>query len=803
MRTREDSNMPVYPPDPIAELNKQLAQSEKARREAEEKYRLIAENMREVISTLDRNLIYTYISPSVKHTRGFEPEELIGQPLSWAITPACRETTEKLFSGRELKPKPNKDGSDPVRRVELEMVRKDGSTIWSESWVSLLRDETGRHTGYLNVSRDIDEKKKVNGQLRESEEKFRSLAEACPYGILIYQDDHWVYTNPAGEKISGYPAEDLYRMKFWEIVHPEHRDMVRERGLKRQAGEKVPPAYDFKILGREGAVRWISLTGANCFYQGRPAGMITVCDITEQKQKEQALRESEEKYRAIIDNIEEGYYEVDTAGDFTFFNEQICVIAGCAHHEIEGVNYRAYTTPADAKRLLRTFRRIFQTEKPVKAFDLQICRPDGEIRHVEISASLISDPSGGAAGFRGIMRDITDRKKAEEERERLEAQLMHAHKMEAVGTLAGGVAHDFNNILQAINGYTQLLMMNRAPDDPDSDKLMQLEKAGERASGLVRQLLTFSRKVAGERRPVHLNREIMSAQKLLKQTLPKMIDIRLVMEENLWVVNADPLHMEQILLNLASNAADAMPDGGRLTIETQNVVLDESYCSDHVESVPGKYVLLMVSDTGSGMNPETRRHIFDPFYTTKAVGKGTGLGLASVYGIVREHGGLINCYSEPGQGAVFRIYLPASFRKEDAVEENDSPLVPPAGGKEGVLVIDDEATVREMAKEMLEYYGYRVLCAEDGERALDMYRENASNIDLIILDLNMPGMGGYKCMQKLLEIDPEARILIASGYSTDHHAQQALRSGAADFIGKPYRLQEMARKVRSALDDDG
>ncbi len=795
--------MPVYSPDPIAELKKQLAQCEKARSEAEEKYRLIAENMREVISTLDTNLIYTYISPSVKYTRGFEPEELIGQPLSAAITPACRERTGKLFSGSELKPTPDGDGSDPVRRVELEMVRKDGSTIWSESWVSLLRDETGRHTGYLNVSRDIDEKKKVNGQLRESEEKFRSLAEACPYGILIYQDDHWVYTNPAGEQISGYPADDLYRMKFWEIVHPDHRDMVRERGLKRQAGEKAPPTYDFKILGKDDAVRWISLTGANCFYQDRPAGMITVCDITEQKQKEQALRESEEKYRAIIDNIEEGYYEVDTAGNFTFFNEQICVIAGCSHHEIVGVNYRAYTTPAGAKRLLRTFRRIYQTEKPVKAFDLQICRPDGEIRHVEISASLISDSSGGAAGFRGIMRDITDRKKAEEERERLEAQLMHAQKMEAVGTLAGGVAHDFNNILQAINGYAQLLMMNRTPDDPDYDKLMQLEKAGERASGLVQQLLTFSRKVAGERKPVHLNREIMSGQKLLKQTLPKMIDIWLLLEENLWVVNADPLHMEQILLNLASNAADAMPDGGRLTIETQNVVIDESYCSDHVESVPGKYVLLMVSDTGCGMNPETRRHIFDPFYTTKAVGKGTGLGLASVYGIVREHGGMINCYSEPGQGTVFKIYLPASFREKDVGEENDSPSEAPDGGKEGVLVIDDESTVREMAKEMLEYYGYRVLCAEDGERALDMYRENASNIDLVILDLNMPGMGGYKCMQKLLEINPEARILIASGYSTDHHAQQALTSGAADFIGKPYRLQEMARKVRSALDDDG
>lgn len=662
----------------VAEAKRQLRQAETARRETEEKYRLLLENSRDVISILDRQLLYSYVSPSVKHSRGFDPEELIGRPLHQAITPGSYEKAKRLFSKDVLAPKGTVAQEDRPQVVELEMYRKDGSTVWSESRVALLRDETGQFTGYINVSTDIDETKKINEQLRESEEK----------------------------------------------------------------------------------------------------------------------------YRTIIENIEDGYYEVDTLGNFTFFNENICTIAGRPSHEIWGVNYRDYTGTKDAKRLFRAFSRIFRTGKPVKAFDLQVYRADGENRYVEISASLIRDPSGTPAGFRGIMRDITDRKRVEEEKAKLEVQLMHANKMEAVGTLAGGVAHDFNNILQAINGYTQLLLINKSPDDRDYDKLVQLEKAGERASGLVQQLLTFSRKAGGERRPLSLNQEIVSVQKLLDQTIPKMIETRLNMADDLWRINADPLQMEQILLNLASNAADAMPGGGYLTIETKNIVLNETYCTEYVESVPGNYVLLTVSDTGSGMDPETRRYIFDPFYTTKPVGKGTGLGLASVYGIVKEHGGLINCYSEIGQGTIFKIYFPAVLTADDSPGKKDDPSTVFQGEGEGILVIDDEETVREMAKEMLEYYGYKVFCAENGECALNMYQDNLSEIDLVILDLNMPGMGGYKCMQALLEIDPEAKVLIASGYSTDYHAKQALSSGAVSFIGKPYHLQEMARKVRAAIDDD-
>jgi PAS domain S-box-containing protein len=660
----------------VADLKSRLKKAEQGRLAAQRKYRLLAENISEVVTILDPDLTYTYVSPSVKHVRGFDPGELIGKPLSGACTPESIKKAGRLFSREEIVQADS--GRDVTRLVELEMFKKDGSTIWSESRVSLLRDASGRHAGYITVSRDVDESRKINAQLRESEEK----------------------------------------------------------------------------------------------------------------------------YRTILENIEEGYYEVDIRGNFTFFNEAICKIAGTSCNEIRGVNFRAYTRVDEAKRLYRIFSGIYKSGKPARAFDLEIFRMDGESRHVEISATLIMDHAGKPTGFRGIMRDITRRKRTEEEKARLEAQLMHAHKMEAVGTLAGGIAHDFNNILQVINGYAQMLLMTKTAQNPDYDKLLQLEKAGERASVLIQQLLTFSRKAGGSYKRVNLNTEIASVEKLLKQTLPKMIDIKINLDERLWPVSADPLHMEQILLNLASNAADAMPDGGQLTIETRNIVLDESYCKAHFEAVPGSYVLLTVSDTGCGMEQDSVCQIFDPFYTTKAIGKGTGLGLASVYGIVKEHGGRIHCYSEPGQGAIFKIYLPAVLNVAADPEKTIKSANSPRGGDETILVVDDEPAVREMAREMLEYFGYGVLCAENGECAIETYRTSPTPINLVLLDLNMPGMGGYKCMKELLNIEPDLKILIASGYSTDFHAEQALSSGAASFIGKPYHLQEMARTVRAALDND-
>jgi PAS domain S-box-containing protein len=784
-----------------------------------------------------------------------------------------------------------------------------------------------------------EEGKSVFSGLRESEEGFRALADACPFAIMIYQDDRWVYVNEAAEGITGYSRSELYRQNFWELVHPEHQGLVRERGFKRQAGLNPPSTYDFKIIHKSGSVRWVTLSAGSFVYQGRFAGLNTVVDITERKRAEEALRENrqqmaqiieflpdatfgidtdgriiiwnrameemtgiaagemmgksayeyavpfygrrrpilvdrildpaipieseypfinrqgrslstevfcpalyngkgayvfakaaplndaegavigaiesvrdisermraeselrrnEEKYRSILENIEDGYYEVDLAGNFTFFNDFTCRISGYPPHELLGMNYRQYTDADNAAKLKQTFMTVYQTGRPARALDLAILQKSGERNFVEISTSLMVSGAGEPEGFRGIIRDITERKTAEEQKARLEAQLQQAQKMEAVGTLAGGVAHDFNNILQAISGYTQLMLMKKTPEDPDYRKLQQIQKSGNRAAGLIEQLLTFSRKIEGQCRPLCLNQEIRLVDKLLKQTIPKMIDRRLDLEEPLWLVNADPVHMEQILLNLGSNAADAMPEGGELFIETRNVILDEA-SGRPADAPPGRYVRLCVSDTGWGMDEKTLEQIFEPFFTTKAIGKGTGLGLASVYGIVKSHGGHITCESRINQGTTFRIHIPA-LPESEARAPCETAGARPRGGTETILVVDDEIGIREAEGEILERFGYRVVWAEDAETAVSIYRRQWEAIDLVILDLNMPGMGGLQCLKELLARHPAARIIIASGYAEGNLPAKALAAGACGFISKPCQADELAAAVRRALD---
>ncbi|MFZ2634486.1 MAG: PAS domain S-box protein [Desulfosalsimonadaceae bacterium] len=570
-------------------------------------------------------------------------------------------------------------------------------------------------------------------------------------------------------------------------------------GQQRQAGQQAPPAYDFKIINKAGRDIWVSLSGGVLMYEGKPAGLITVIDINERKQAEASLRESEERYRTILEGIEDGYYEVDLSGNFIFFNDPVCRISGFSPDEIIGVHYRQYADKENAVKLRVIFSTVFKTRTPARTCDLQVISKDGSHRHLEISVSLILDASGQPLGFRGIIRDITERKLAEEQKAKLEAQLQHAQKMEAIGTLAGGIAHDFNNILQGINGYTQLLLLKKPEEDPDCQKLIQIQQAADRAARLIDQLLTFSRKMEGHRCSLSLNHEIRQVEQILKQTVPKMIHIDLNLENELRPVYADPIQIEQILLNLGSNAADAMPDGGRLTIETGNATLDKAFCKNHLGADPGEYVMLTVSDTGCGMEPSTVAHIFDPFFTTKGIGKGTGLGLASVYGIVKSHGGYITCYTEPGQGAVFKIYLPAISQPVDSLE----PVLPETllpGGSETILVVDDELPIREAATEMLSHFGYAVINAENGENALTIYREWSRDIDLVIMDLSMPGMGGYQCLNGMLLVNPRAKILISSGYATQGNAREAMQHGASGFIGKPYQLSDFITRVRAVLD---
>ena len=399
-----------------------------------------------------------------------------------------------------------------------------------------------------------------------------------------------------------------------------------------------------------------------------------------------------------------------------------------------------------------------------------------------------------------IMRDISERKQVEQERERMQSQLFQSQKMESIGILAGGVAHDFNNMLHAMRGNIEMLLLSKPEGHPDSVRLMTAMRSMNRAAQLIQQLLVFSRKAAPRKMHVDLNQEVQDMAQLLERTIPKNITLELHIDPEARPIFADPMQIEQILLNLANNAVDAMPDGGKLVVETINVVLDETYTRLHPGASAGPYVLLTVTDSGCGMDKEVLDHAFDPFFTTKEVGKGTGLGLASVYGIVKAHGGHIQCYSEPGKGTTFRVYLPTG-EQGDIPETQLLPESSPQGGHETILVVDDEPEIRELTKEALESLGYSVKSCATGEDAVGIYKDEGKSIDLVLLDLNMPGMGGYRCLQELMQLDASAKVVIASGYTVNGHGKEALASGAKGFIGKPYQLKELAAAVREVLDE--
>jgi len=519
------------------------------------------------------------------------------------------------------------------------------------------------------------------------------------------------------------------------------------------------------------------------------AGAIVNAQLfTERKRAEEALRESEEKYRSLVANATDAIFIVQD-GRIKFPNPIILTLTGYSQEELAALPIPDLIHPEDRAMVLDNYNRRLKSEEVPSTYTFRVINKRGEELWGQLNAVLISWE--GRPAVLCFMRDITPQK-------RLEAQYLHAQKMEAVGTLAGGIAHDFNNLLQAVLGYAEMLLLDKGRQEPGYQELQEIKRAAQRGGELTQRLLTFSRRVQSKLRPVNLNQEVNQIQRLLQRTIPKMIDIELILADDLRTINGDPAQIEQVLMNLALNARDAMPEGGRLRIGTKNVTLDEEYCRMHLGVKAGDYVLLTVTDTGHGMNQEILGHLFEPFYTTKGVGRGTGLGLSMVYGIVRNHDGYIFCDSVPGEGTTFEIYLPV-IEQRPGMEKSKKERIP-RGGKETILLIDDEESIRALGSQILSQFGYTVLTASDGESGLELYQKGEGKIDLVILDLIMPGMGGRRCLEDLLRMNPKVKVVIASGYSVDGHTQEALEAGVKNSVSKPYAIRQMLKVVREVLD---
>lgn len=528
------------------------------------------------------------------------------------------------------------------------------------------------------------------------------------------------------------------------------------------------------------------------------AGAIANAQLFEDlKKSQEALRQSEDRYRSILASIEDGYYEVDLAGNFTFFNDALCQVLGYSKEEMVGLNNRQYTDQENARKIYQVFNRVYKTGQPAKQFEAEVIRKDGIKRNVELSVSLIRNNFEKPIGFRGIVRDISERKKAEQEMTELQEQLRQAQKMEAIGQLAGGIAHDFNNALTLIRTCSQLALLDLKEDNPLREKFEMINRATEQSANLTRQLLAFSRRQVMEMRVVDLNNLIREMDKMLRRIIGEDIELVNNLAEDLGRVRLDPGQMEQVIINLAINARDAMPRGGRLTIETANVHLDEGYVNGHVGVNPGDYIRLTVSDTGIGMAPEVRRRVFEPFFTTKDKGKGTGLGLSTVYGIVKQSGGYIYVYSEPGMGATFKIYLPRI--DEELERESAGPQELPKG-KETILVVEDEKDVRTLIVQILRKQGYKVIEAENGGEVFTACANHQGKINLLLTDVVMPGMSGRELAEKLLGWHPEMKVLYMSGYTDDAMIRYGVLEAGMNFMQKPFSMEALAQKVRQVLD---
>ena len=521
--------------------------------------------------------------------------------------------------------------------------------------------------------------------------------------------------------------------------------------------------------------------------------------VTERKRSEDALRASETRYRRLFESAKDGILILDAdTGHVVDANPFLISLLGYSHEDLLGKNVWDLGPFKDVALSRNVFKEL-QEKEYVRYEDLPLETRGGRLINVEFVSNVYW--VGQTKVVQCNIRDITEHKRIEEERKKLEQQLQASQKMEAIGALAGGVAHDFNNLLSVILSYTEFALRELREGDPLKDDLLEVKKAGESAAVLTRQLLAFGRKQLLQPVPLNLNRVAEGVEKMLRRILGEDIDFVQVLAPDLGVVRADRGQIEQVLMNLVVNARDAMPDGGKLTIETSNVDLDEEYAAQHVSVKPGPYVRLAVTDTGCGMDEQTKTQMFEPFFTTKEKGKGTGLGLSTVYGIVKQSGGNIWVYSELNLGATFKIYLPREF----SVKATATPLrtiLKPATGTETILIVEDEEALRKVARRSLEAAGYTVLTASAGDEALLTSAQHAGTIHLLLTDVVMPRMGGRALARAFLKTRPSAKVLYMSGYADNAFVHHGVVEEGTHFVGKPFTATEIARQVRMVLDCD-
>ena len=772
----------------IKDMTERKGAEAEIRSEKERSERII-QTAQALIVGVDTEGKITLFNRRCEEVTGYSADEVMGRYLwDFLLPEEFVEAVRGVFEDLRADGLPS--------QFENPWLTKDGQQRLITWRNTAITDADGTVREIIGIGLDITEHRATEMAVRESEERFRGLFEQSPVGIAILAaNGEVVATNNTFLRIVDIEGpESLEGISLFEAFQVPREDLSRVRHGGTLAYEVEVNLRDVGLpSGRYGPVYLRVTIAALPREDGAGSFMLQLQDVTERRMSQEALRDSEQRMRDIVNTMADWAWETDADAVYTSVSGNYEQILGYTAEEILGGTPFDLMPEDDAGRVRRIFEEHVTEKTAIEDLENWTVRKDGRRICLLTNGIPLLDDQGTLIGYRGVNRDIT-------ERIELRRQLEHAQRMQALGTLAGGIAHDFNNMLQVLLGHITLFQMEKRPSDRDWQTLKAMSNEIEHGSRLVRQLVAFSRGGEVQRGPLNINQVVEPIAGTIRSGVGRRILVRTELAEDLWAIEGDSGRLEQVLVNLGVNARDAMPHEGLLVFRTENLMLDDEYVRAHLNVEPGPYVLITLSDTGVGMDEETAARAFEPFFTTKGVGKGTGLGLAIVHGIVEAHGGHIHLHSELGKGTTFEIYLPAEPGLE-AAPLKEEPVQALPTGTETVLVADDEPAVVAFVVDGLSAYGYTLLSAGTGREALQIFKDQHEQIDLVMLDLVMPEMDARDALYHMLDIDPEAVVLMTSGRAPEGGEEALLREGARGFLEKPFSLIDLLLGVRRTLDE--
>ena len=679
--------------------------------------------------------------------------------------------------------------------------------VWLDVRSYPVLDDAGKIVNVIEHLRDITERKKDEEKLKESQRKLATLFDNLPgmaYRCTNSRDWEMEFVSESCEAITGYTAEELvhnHTVAFGDLIHEEDQEAVWST-IQESIRHNKRFEIEYRIVHKSNEIKWVHEQGVVIASDGQEILEGYIGDITEKKIAQEALLSSEARLRAFFEFSPVGLLilEAEVKGRFLAANETLAKLIDREGEEFVGKCYDLVIHPKNVGKYDEITDKICSTRQ-AQTMEFHSKRSDGQSTFCLGSFFPVLDSRGSMLAIGGVILDVTELKKALGEKEKLEEQLRQSQKMEAIGRLAGGIAHDFNNLLTGISGNILLAKMETPKDDPKYEIFTEIVQASNRAAELIKQLLAFSRKQIIRLQTVHLNHTVRNMGRMIERIIGEDILLRLDLQEEISPIEADSAQIEQIVINLAINAREAMPSGGKLLIETLDVVLDESYCDDHFDVKSGRYVLLAITDTGHGISKEDQEKVFDPFFSTKPRCDHSGLGLSTVIGIVKQHGGHVQLYSEMDDGTTFKLYFPVSERTEEKTPQPVKRKAEFVGGSETVLVVEDEAIVRKMAEKILKRLGYQTLSARNGREGLQVAKSYDGDIHLLLTDVVMPQMNGKELAKALEQKYPKMKVLFTSGYTENVIAHHGVLDTGVHFISKPYNPKDLSKKLREVLDE--